>query len=376
VAAVTAAPAGAFAALSRASWRAYLLAVVCSAALLLHRRHPWAAQAGVSAGMVAAPLVGVEVEVVVGAFAVLVLLVVAGPARLPAVPVAVAGTAAFVAASLMAAAVAGGALPIDDLVFGGFFMGFTVALATSLRRHRQDAVELATRNAELERLRDAEAQRAVAEERTRIAREMHDIVAHHVSAVVVRAQAALHVHDRRPDEAVEALRYTAAVGGETLGALRGVLGLLRAEGETTELGPQPGLAGLPALVSAAREAGQEVSCEMGDGVSTLPAATQAVAYRVVQEALTNARRHAPGAPVAVQVTRSAGELTVVVRNPLTRSAVAAADSGVVAANGAGHGVAGMRERAAAVGGRVSADGRDGLWQVRLAVPLPAPGSRR
>jgi signal transduction histidine kinase len=169
-----------------------------------------------------------------------------------------------------------------------------VVFGWSVRRARATAAELAERNLELERLREQEAQHAVQTERLRIARELHDVVAHHVSAMTVRARAGHHVAARDPQAATDALAFVAASGTSTLAAMGTFVGALRgteSDHGSEQLGPQPGLAGLAELVESFRGLGLVVDEEIQPLPDDLATALSLNVYRIVQEALTNVVRH-------------------------------------------------------------------------------------
>jgi signal transduction histidine kinase len=201
---------------------------------------------------------------------------------------------------------------------------------------------------------------AVAEERGRIARELHDVIGHDVTVIVLQADAAAAALQKAPQLArapVAAIRDAAA---DVLTEMRSVLGVLRAE-PGQRLRPQPGLADLPALVEEARRAGEPVTLELAAASRPVPATVQLAAYRLVQEALTNARRHARGA--AVQVHVEVDRDAVVVR---------VLDSGGRAeqTNGAGFGLVGMRERVRLLGGQLETGQRSGGgFAVSARLPL-------
>ncbi|MBB2922143.1 sensor histidine kinase [Cellulomonas cellasea] len=251
-----------------------------------------------------------------------------------------------------------GRLDAQDAVWAALvtatLVGAGVQAAT--RRELRAAREAESRQAEVERgLREEQARAA---ERARIAREMHDVLAHKVTLVALHA-GALEVGpgagDARVRDAAALIRGTAR---EALQELRDVLGVLRAPDESPA-GPGGG-ADLAGLVADAERAGERVELDVDTG--DLPARTAAVVHRVVQEALTNARRHAPGAPVAVRVRRSPGEVTVTVTNP----AGVPADLDLP---GSGSGLVGLAERVRLAGGAFDA-GRapDGGWRVHAVVP--------
>ena len=215
------------------------------------------------------------------------------------------------------------------------------------------------REAELDRNREARERAAAAEERARIARELHDIVAHRVSTVVIQAEAGLMTVDE-PERTGAALAAIRDSGRQALGELRRLLGLLQEGPDGAPVAPQPGLGGLEELVSGARGAGLDVALHVDGDLAGLPPSTDLAAFRIVQEALTNALRHAR-TPTGVRLDRRAAELTVEVRNRL------AADQAF--AGGAGHGLAGMRERVRVFGGTLAAGPDDGEFVVRAVLPI-------
>jgi signal transduction histidine kinase len=212
------------------------------------------------------------------------------------------------------------------------------------RRRRTDEL-LAEQNqvTELERAR-----RAVLEERTRIAREMHDAVAHHMSMIAVRAETAPFRVPGMTDETRAEMTTIASAAREALTDMRRLLGVLRSEKDEAPTAPQPGLADVDALVEKARAAGLEVVTEW-EGLEVVPPTVGLTAYRVVQEALANAARHAPDGPVTIKARGSSDRLLLLVRNPLPPEP---------RGGSGGHGLAGMRERATLLGGTLSA-GPDG-----------------
>jgi len=209
----------------------------------------------------------------------------------------------------------------------------------------------ATRAAWIDQLAD----RAAAEERQRIAREMHDVVAHSLAVVVSHAEAGRMVVGQQPERASGILDTIATTGREALMEMRGLLGVLGGESSTE---PQPGLADIDDLVERMREAGLTVRLEADEPGQVAPA-IGLTAYRVVQEALTNVTRHAgSGAVATVSVTRTARHLTIEV-----------SDDGVGIQRPPGRGLRGMRERVAAVGGTLEAGPSEEGWRVRAMMPL-------
>lgn len=234
--------------------------------------------------------------------------------------------------------------------------------AAAWRRARRALAEQ-TRRAEAEQGR-----RAVLEERAKIAREMHDVVAHHMSMIVVQAQTAPY---RLGEAAVPdpVAREFAALGGsarEALTEMRRLLGVLRSDAPA-EHTPQPRLADVPGLTQAARRAGVRVALSMPQDTGMVPADVGLAAYRIVQEALSNAGRHAPGAAISVTVEVEPATVLLAVVN--------GAATGQRRDPGTGHGLAGMRERAAMLGGRLKAGPEpDGGFAVRAQLPLPGAAS--
>jgi signal transduction histidine kinase len=236
--------------------------------------------------------------------------------------------------------------------------------------HRQEVIsrDLADRNAELERLRAAEAERVVAQERTRIARELHDVVAHHLTAVIIRAQAADRVKDTRPDEASESVGWIASTAKEALTALRGTVGMLRADGETADLAPEPTLVDLRSIAARVGEAGLDIELRMPEELPDLEPQVELAAVRIAQEALTNAMRHA-GAHRAVVTLRCDGDGVVVDVDDDGTSGPPSARPGD------GNGLVGMQERAEACGGRLRlGTGPLGGWRVHAWLPTRAAWS--
>ncbi|MGI5148922.1 sensor histidine kinase [Plantactinospora sp. CA-294935] len=224
-----------------------------------------------------------------------------------------------------------------------------------VRRRRQSQRALAE---QAERSELEQARRAVLEERTRIAREMHDVVAHHMSMIAVQAETAPYRLTGLPEPARAEFTAIAGSAREALVDMRRLLGVLRSESAAPETAPQPGLADVPELVDAARRAGMAVTVATGpepEQRRAVPEAVGLAAYRIVQEALANAARHAPGTAVRVSVDAGDRALTVDVWNdPAGPGAGRPGD----AAGPAGHGLTGMRERVRLLGGRLRAGPTD------------------
>jgi signal transduction histidine kinase len=230
-----------------------------------------------------------------------------------------------------------------------------------------DAVRgLEERSRRLERERELVTQVAIAEEQARIARELHDIVAHSVSIMVVQAGAARRLIAGSPERAAEALRTVETSGREALTELRQLLGVLSEESREAALAPQPGLAQLDVLVERLRQTGFAVELRREGTPQPLQPGLELAAYRVIQEALTNALKHAGGAPTRVLVRFADGRLDLEVRNARGQAAPVA--------EGGGRGLVGMRQRVAVHGGELEAGPLpDGGFAVRARLPLGETG---
>ncbi|MFE3450228.1 sensor histidine kinase [Nonomuraea sp. NPDC059194] len=235
----------------------------------------------------------------------------------------------------------------------------------SLRLRRAYLEELKDRAARLERAREADTRAARAEERSRIARELHDVVAHHVSVMTVQAAAARKVLTANPEVAREALSAIEETGRLAMNEMRNIVGVLRTDAVSgpPERRPQPGLRDLPALVEQMREAGLPTELEV-EGQAAVPAGLDLAAYRLVQEGLTNSLRHAgPGAHARVSVRQAPRELSLVVEDDGLGPEAREGDR-------TGHGLVGIRERVALYGGILRVGPRTGGgFEVRAIFPL-------
>lgn len=272
--------------------------------------------------------------------------------------------------SLLAVAAALILVVADDVIEGESVSVFGFSLAVvlvgwylgTLIKGRREYLALVEERAEyLERAQAAEAQRAVDEERTRIARELHDLVAHRVSMMTVQAGAAQTVAASDPARAVRAMEAVEQAGREALDELRQVLGVLRPDGHREALGPMHGLADIPGLVREMNDAGLKVSLS-NDIVDDVPAKVDLATYRIVQEALTNVVKHAGPDPTA-EVRLSANDQMLTIE-------VTDRGSGLSTLPGSGHGLLGMRERAGLLGGTFEAGPRpEGGFRIMARLPL-------
>ena len=210
------------------------------------------------------------------------------------------------------------------------------------------------------------ARREVAEERTRIARELHDIVAHGMSAIQVQASSAKYRIPSLPDQAVAEFDDLAATARTAMGEMRRLLGVLRSDDAAVETAPQPGVADIPALVADAARRGRVELVGRGADTAGLDAITSLAAYRIVQESLSNVARHATDAATVVRLDRVDDSLAIEVRN----AAAPGRPASPPAPDGGGHGIRGMRERAELLGGTLTAvPDPDGGFVVRAVLPL-------
>lgn len=245
---------------------------------------------------------------------------------------------------------------------GTFFVARTVAYRT---RH---ADEMRERAHEVEQRRDDDVRRAAEAERTRIARELHDVIAHSVGVMVVQAGAAERVLDRDPEAAVAALRSVQATGRQAIAEMARLVSILREGGEEVGLAPQPGIDDVTALVEETRRFGIPVELEVSGRAQAVAPALGLTVYRIVQEALTNIRKHAGGARATVRLSYSPGAITTEVRDTGAGSGATPAPRG----DGTGHGLIGMRERVAMYGGTLQLDHPSGGgFVVRARLPIEA-----
>jgi signal transduction histidine kinase len=270
----------------------------------------------------------------------------------------------------------------DNILGFGFavvLLAIAWVLGDSMRTRRAFYAELEERATRLEFERDQQAQIAAAAERARIARELHDVVAHNVSVMVVQADGAAYAIEASPDQARAALGTIAATGREALAEMRRLLGVLRSQAETDVYVPQPGVDQLGELVEQVRTTGLKVELRVEGVPVELPQGVALTAYRIVQEALTNTRKHAgPDATATVGVGYGEDGLEMEISDD-GRGAAAPGD-------GMGHGLVGMRERVAMLGGRLHTGPRaGGGWSVTAVLPYagrpastsaPAPVPKR
>jgi signal transduction histidine kinase len=280
------------------------------------------------------------------------------PPRVPAIAAGVYGGALVVGSFT-------GVTPLDDdhvyvylvSVAATAMVGYGIALSRARARlAEQQATELSHRQ-------DARLREAVEQEQARIAREVHDIVAHDVSVMVAQAAAARRVADRQPDAAASALSSIEAVGRDALDGLRRLMNLLRSDPGTPEGSPQPSIDRLPWLLAQVQSAGLPVDLTIRGEPRPLPATMELNAYRIVQEALTNSLKHAGPTKATVVLDYGPDTLHVEVRDH---------GLGHARATDAGYGLLGMRQRVAMLGGEFAAS-PDADQGFRVTARIPVPG---
>ena len=251
---------------------------------------------------------------------------------------------------------------IDDLVFVTMLIGGPFLVGRIVNARIQLARELREKASRLEREQQERARLAVAEERARIAREMHDVVAHNVSVMVVQASAARRMIDRNPDRAREALASVEHTGREALGEMRKMLDMLRSEDEGLALSPQPSLDELDTLIERARQAGLDVDLEVEGEKRRVQSSVDLSCFRIVQEALSNTLKHGGAGHAHVRLRYAQDSVEVDVTDD--GRGVHHRDTGN------GQGLVGMRERVSMLGGRLETGYLpEGGFEVRATLPL-------
>lgn len=247
----------------------------------------------------------------------------------------------------------------------------SAALGESVRSRRVIAAEAEKRAELAERTREEEARARVDAERLRIAREVHDTVAHAVAIINVQSGVTAHVLDKRPEQAREALRTIEETSSRALREMRAVLGVLRDDGDGRA--PHPGLDQIDELTAKAREAGLDVTLEASPPAAPLPSAVGSAAYRILQESVTNVIRHV--GPTRVTVALNPGTDVLEIR--VTDEGRRTGDGAASAPDGPGHGILGMRERCRLLGGEFDAGPTPGGgFEVAARLPLAPAGPRR
>ncbi len=244
-----------------------------------------------------------------------------------------------------------------ELLLGGAVWAAAWFAGDRARLRRERLAELEERALRAEREAERERRLAAAEERTRIARDLHDSAGHAINVILVQAGAARLLQDQDLERSRKALETIEEVARDTLGEIDQLIRVLREDGSGPEVEPPPGLAALETLAARYRASGLEVTVKIDGSRRTLAPGVDQAAYRILQEALTNAVRHGSGS-ANVEIAFGPSVLEVTVTNPAPADAV----------NGRGHGIVGMRERAQLLGGTLEAGSVDGVYRVRARLP--------
>ncbi|PSL04626.1 signal transduction histidine kinase [Haloactinopolyspora alba] len=341
---------------------AVVVAVVAAAALVFRRRYPlavlWVVLAATMTASTDEPSL-TFLACVIAAFSAAAY----SPYRVPTL-------ASVAGAAVLFGVFVDSVFPVVPAEYAPLIVLVPIAVAADgLRRWKLRADERSARLAEFEREQAEALRRAAEDERARIARELHDVVTHNVSVMVIQAGAARKVMEAAPERAGEALLAVESGGRAALAELRQVMGLLTTDNgddEAAELAPQPTLASLSNLVTRLRDAGMDVDLTVRGRERPLPGGIELAAYRVVQEALTNTAKHASGAWAGVTVDYGDDELLVAVVDT-------AGTAGEAASSGNGRGLIGLRERLAVYGGTLVA-GRTGAGGYQVAASIPLEGA--
>jgi signal transduction histidine kinase len=339
-----------------------LLVVVALVPLVARRAFPLAALSVMCVGMVAVGVVGEPDQstfvfmlgLLVGVYS---LAAYATPRR------ALAGAAVVVATTVLFEILTFGDKTLADVFVPVLFLAGAFAGGHQVQRQRQRAGELAAHAALQARSHQLELQAALVAERTRIARELHDVVAHAISVMGIQASAARRTLAPGQDAQHETLLDVERLGREALEEMQRMLGVLRTTDDGQGIGPLPGLAQIPALAADARRSGIRVDLDIGGDLDHLAPSQQLTVYRIVQEALTNVGKHAHASSVEITIERRGDDLEVTI-----------ADDGkqVTGDPQPGHGLIGMRERAAIHHGSLDAGPGDGDgFTVRARLPIKA-----
>ncbi|MGN8244923.1 sensor histidine kinase [Cellulomonas soli] len=284
--------------------------------------------------------------------------------------------------SLRAATITSVVLGVVSVLVGGLrdgewarldvvlWLWLATAAGVAVEGRRATMVALTERALRAEETREETARRRVAEDRVRIARELHDVIAHHVAVISVQSGVAEHLLERDPAGARAALHHVRGSARSVLGELQSVLGVLRQDETALPTAPAPGLSDLDDLVATARSLGTPVDVETPTALPALSLAAGSAAYRLVQEALTNVQKHATGAATTVRITPADDRVTVTVTNAAPAGRPRGTSDTAAEPLGSGLGLVGMRERVLAAGGTLDVGPTpDGGFRVAADLPL-------
>jgi signal transduction histidine kinase len=340
----------------------YGLLIAGAAALLVRRRHPVMALVGTLAPAFAYDLLNYPGGLCTIAVGVALFSVADAGHRRAGVGAIVAVVGGFLAIGVVL-----GRGHVIDLITALWFAGWLVAslvLGETTRSRRAYLEEVEHRALEAEQSREDEALRRAGEERIRIARELHDVLAHRISMISVQSGVGAHLLDRDPDQARTALLAVNRASKEALQELRATLGLLRQVDDPESRSPAPGLAQLELVLASTTAAGVDVRLEVSGQARDLPTGVDLAAYRIIQESLTNVIRHARAATARIAITYHRSELVIQIED----DGHGFDDQGPSTTSG--NGLLGMRERASALGGELDAGPiAAGGYRVRARLPL-------
>lgn len=341
----------------------YALLVASAAPLALRNRYPTGVLLAVVMASVVYTWLGYPGGFYTTATVIAIWTAVAAGRRVAGVVAGVTLVGAVLAATLAGAS--GHARDPDASAWLGGWLVASFVLGEVSRGRRQSLEQVEQRAIDAERTREEEARRRAGEERLRIARELHDVLAHNISMINVQAGVAVHLLDRQPEQARTALVAISKASKEALRELRATLGVLRQVDEAEPRGPTPGLARLSELVAGASGGGLEVAVDTTGEPRPLPPSTDLAAYRIVQESLTNVARHSAAKRATVSIRYGMRDVVIEVDDDGRGAPAEAILDG-------GNGLLGMRERAAAVGGELEVGSRvEGGFRVRARLPAEA-----
>jgi signal transduction histidine kinase len=339
---------------------AVVLAACSTVPLLAWRRSPLGVFALTAASGAVLAGLGYRIDLLLGSTAALYLLAASRTPRTPWTPRTTAIVVGLLVAYLGAAAAAQQSFPASELLHTGLAWAVAWFAGERTRLRREHLAELSDRAQRVEREAERERLLAVATERARIARDLHDSAGHAISVIAVRAGAARLRHRQDPDRSLVALAAIEELARQTAAELDQLVGTLREGGAADGVvEAPPGLASLDTLIAHHQAAGLEVASDVSGAPQPLGAAADQAAYRILQEALTNAARHGTGT-ARIQVAFGEVALELSVTNPVP--------AGVSSRSGGGHGLLGMRERATLLGGDLDAGRANGSFRVRARIP--------
>jgi signal transduction histidine kinase len=342
-------------------WTAGVLAACSTVPLVAWRRAPRAVFAITASAIVLLGALGYAIALPLGPTAALYLLAASRDENDPWTRGSTGAVVALFVAYLAGIALADGVFPWSELLHAGLAWSVAWFAGERTRLRRDHIAELKERALRADREAEHERRLAVAEERARIARDLHDSAGHAINVIAVRAGAARMRHDEDPERSRAALEAIEDVARQTVGEIEQIVGTLRDQGARNgEPAAPPRLASLRTLVAQQSAAGLDVTVATTGSPRPLPAAVDMAAYRILQEALTNAARHGTGAAAQVELAFDDAALRLTVTNGVS--------NGGAGTTRAGHGLIGMRERATLLGGNLDADRTNGTYRLRARLP--------